>query len=158
MNRIASIINTLYFRIRFLRQIAWALIVLLAGLIIYMVIPFGRDQVVTQPVGWESRLYVTPAGFTVKSMKSSSRGNFIAIVFDGALKGTRGVFAALSFNGGGSFLEPVRIAEVNSEIDISPDVAVSSTGQVSVIWHNLADEEATNRLYLSRSEDMGPRW
>lgn len=158
MDRIAHMLRSLYFRIRFLRQIAWAIVVLALGLIIYMVVPFGRDQVVTQPVGWENRFNITPAGYTVRSMRSTSRGNFIAVVFDGTFRGKSGVFVAISFNGGSSFLEPVTIAEVSARIEVLSDIAVSSSGQVTVVWHNMSENEATNRLYLARSMDLGATW
>jgi hypothetical protein len=100
--------------------------------------------------------FISPVGMETRNIHMASRGRFIAAVFEGVDKNAHRVYAALSFDGGRSFFDPVAIADVAAGMDHYPYIAVSGNGSVAVVWQNILPEDAKSRLFYSLSTDMGP--
>ncbi|HDP80719.1 MAG TPA: exo-alpha-sialidase, partial [Spirochaetes bacterium] len=157
MKGLISKIFGAYFRFPYLRQALWTgLGGLLAVAVILAVSVTSRVSTLT--VGWEKDIAVSPAGVDAGHVHVASRGNLIAMTYEGDEQGQKKIYVSLSFNGGKSFLDPVIIAEVGRSIDHLPRVAVSANGHVAVVWQNLVKEESNSRVYYAVSTDMGATW
>ncbi len=119
---------------------------------------FKSEPVQTSPVGWERSFFVSPYNLKALNIQMASRGNYIASVFQGEEKGSKGIYAAVSFNGGTDFLPPVKISDINSTIETKPCAAIAGNGHLAVVWHNLPEGDISSRIYMSISRDMGATW
>lgn len=157
MNRITAHISNLFFRFAFIRRILWICIVLaLAGGAALVV--FKSEPVQTSPVGWERSFFVSPYNLKALNIQMASKGNYIASVFQGEEKGNKGIYAAVSFNGGTDFLPPVKISNIDSTIETRPHAAIAGNGHLAVVWHNLPEGDISSRVFISISRDMGATW
>jgi len=157
MNRIVSGLYGLHLRYPYVRQAIWSLagLVVAAGVVVVVSV---SSKVSTLPVGWEKSFFISPAGVAARNIQVASRGRFIAAVFEGADKKAHRIYAALSFDGGKSFFDPIPIADVAMGMDHYPYIAVSGSGQVAVAWQNILPEDAKSRVFYSLSTDMGATW
>lgn len=135
----------------------WSFLLFSGGLLILLLF-FPDDRIVTRTVGWEKRQYIIPARMKANDIRTVTKENFTALVFEGMDNGRQGVYVSLSFNAGKSFTEPIRIAEVESAIDTNPWVAVSGDGELTVMWQNLAADGTATRIFWTRSTDYGNTW
>lgn len=123
---------------------------------------FTTSPVETFPVGWEKSFYVSPPYIAARSPSLVSRGNVVVAVYQGreADKGKTGdyIYSSLSFNGGKSYIRPVKIAEVSGNPDYNPYAAISSLGHIAVAWQNIVEPKSSSRLFISVSRDMGANW
>ncbi len=157
MKGIVSYITNLYFRLSFLRQALWVLLITIVftmGALIF----FQSKDVTTKPVGWEKSFYISTNKISPEKINVSSKGNYIVIVYEGKRGNSSGIYASISFNGGRSFLLPVKIADVSPRVNVNPYVAVSSGGKLSVFWHDFVEADAAARIFFSNSADFGANW
>lgn len=157
MNRIVSGLFGLHLRYPYVRQAIWSLAGLIVAAAVTVVVSIST-KVTTLPVGWEKGFFISPVGMETRNIHMSSRGGFIAAVFEGVDKNAHRIYAALSFDGGKSFFDPVAIADVAAGMDHYPYIAVSGNGGVAVVWQNILPEDAKSRLFYSLSTDMGATW
>ncbi|HSV95394.1 MAG TPA: hypothetical protein VLM75_00520 [Spirochaetota bacterium] len=157
MNRIVSGLYGLHLRYPYVRQAIWSLagLVVAAGVVVVVSVSV---KVSTLPVGWERSFFISPVGVDARNIQVASRGRFIAAVFEGMDKKAHRIYAALSFDGGKSFFDPIPIADVAIGMDHYPYIAVSGSGQVAVVWQNILPEDAKIRVFYSVSTDMGATW
>lgn len=134
----------------------WLLIATISALLLASV--FLSTGVSTYPVGWEKSFTISPYTVAAKNIHMASRGNFIAIVFEGREKNTHRIYASVSFNGGKSFLPASVIANVAPDIEHHPYAAISGSGHIFIAWQNLVPDESNNRIFYSLSADMGATW
>lgn len=157
MRLINRIIIYLYFHFTRLSLLIAGFIIFLIFSIISAVI-FQSHDVFTDPVGWAKPAAISPAGVESKNVSTVRRGNLVAAVYEGESGGVKNIYASISFDGGISFIDPVVIAQFDSNINNNPRIAVSSTGVLHVMWHVLSGEESESRIYTSVSTDMGATW
>jgi len=157
MKIFTTYILQLSFRFRYLRHLIWTFLVILFLTLLVSVF-FPERNTVTRPVGWERSFYVVPAALKTKNFHAAALGKLVVVTYEGTEKGKHGIFVSLSFNGGMYFQAPVKVADVNTVIGNNPKVAVSGNGHVFIAWQNHVVDEAANRVYFSRSEDMGATW
>jgi hypothetical protein len=157
MNRLILILLNLRFRYPLARRFWWSFFVLLF-IVLTVLFVFRPEDVVTQTVGWEKNFSISSFKMNSKNVAMASRGNYIVSVYEGTEEGIKGIYVSVSFNGGGSFLAPVKVADIVSKIDSNPHVAVSGSGEVAVAWHVFKEEEFTNRVYCAYSRDFGAHW
>lgn len=157
MKRLISYLFNLSFRFPFVRQFIWFAvllgIVVMAGGVVF----YTRD-VVTSPVGWEKTFAISPVRASARNVRIASRGNFIAVVYEGKMGDQRGIYVTVSFNGGTSFIAPIRIATVSSSINNIPHVAISSNGHLTVAWQDFRTDISLSKLFYAYSTDMGATW
>ncbi len=125
---------------------------------IISVVVMISDEVKTDPVGWDKMKILSPAGVTARNVHADRKGNLVAAVFEGASKGNTGIYVTLSFDGGTSFIDSIKIADFKSEISNSPRIAISSKGEIYATWYVLSGDESNSSIYYSMSGDMGVTW
>jgi hypothetical protein len=157
MSRFLSFIINLSFRLSFFRQILWSLMIFLCFLVLSVVI-FNTGNIMTNPVGWERSFLVSSYKLLAKNLEVTCSGNYIIAVYEASGDRGEAIYASVSFNGGESFLQPVRVAAAEMKMDKNPHAAVSSKGDVTVVWQNYVSAESTNRIFYSRSTDFGATW
>jgi len=157
MNHIVSGLFGLHLRYPYVRQALWSLAGLLVAAAVTVVVTVST-RVTTLPVGWERAFFISPVGMETRNIQMSSRGRFIAAVFEGADRNAHRIYAALSFDGGKSFFDPAAVADVAMGMDHYPYIAVSGSGSVAVVWQNILPEDSRSRLFYSLSTDMGATW
>ncbi|MCU0822614.1 MAG: glycoside hydrolase, partial [Spirochaetes bacterium] len=140
-----------------MRRYLWPFTGFLSVSIVIAIAIKGGD-VSTFPVGWEKSYPVTPYGMDIKNIRITSRGNYIAAVYEGAENKKSGIFISISFDAGAKFFKPIAVAMVDSEIEMNPHVAISSGGHIAVIWQSLVKGDPENRINYSISFDMGATW
>jgi hypothetical protein len=144
-----------------MRPVQWVVVASLCLGIVPAII-FTTSPVETFPVGWEKSFYVSPPYIAARAPRLVSRGNVVVAVFQGREvdKGKAGdyIYSSLSFNGGKSYIRPVKIAEVTGNPDYNPYAAISSLGHIAVSWQNIVEPKSSSRLFISVSRDMGANW
>ncbi|MFC1670486.1 hypothetical protein ACFL20_08840 [Spirochaetota bacterium] len=157
MRTFVSYLTNKYFRFSFLRKLIWTFIVFIVFTITLIIILPQRD-VKTKPVGWERRVFISPGKIYAKNVSIASKGRFVAVVYEGIEKKKKGIYVSVSFKGGRSFLAPVKITDIFSNMENNPHVAISKRGHITIAWHDFSEGESTNRIYYSLSTDMGASW
>lgn len=147
----------LYFRFAFLRQMLWALVVFMVFSIAAAVV-FQSSRVMTNPIGWEKSFQASSFNIVARDVTVASKGEIIAAVFEGRTGTTQGIYSDLSFDGGVTFMPPVKVAAVVSKTAMNPHAAISPAGYLTVMWHSYIDAEATNRIFYSTSKNYGATW
>ena len=157
MNSLLALLVDFCYRYAFVRHLIWGMMAaLLTALGVAAFYAFGPVE--SAPVGWERSVLVSPPALNARNAAAVAKGNYLAAVYE-ALEGDRKtLYVSISFNGGRSYIAPVRIAEVLSKVDANPHVAISGAGHVAVIWQNLQAEDSKTRLFISQSKDMGATW
>ncbi len=150
-------LTRLFFRIRYPRQALWSAVVACAIALTALLV-FRSDKAETSPVGWERTFTLSPFNVIAENHSAAARNQYIVVAFEGKEGGSRSVYAAVSFNGGKNFLPAVRIATVRSMGTLHPSPAVSSKGQITVMWDAYLEDESTTRIFSSSSENMGASW
>ena len=157
MNRISGFILNLYFRFPGIRLFLLMIIVFIIFSIISTALMISED-VKTDPVGWEKKKYLSQRGITAKNIHVDRKGNLIGVVFEGVARENTGIYVSFSFDGGTSFINPVKIEEFKYVISNNPRIAISTKGQIYVSWHVLSEDESHSSIYYASSEDMGATW
>lgn len=157
MTRLVSYIVDLYFRITFFRQVIWSLFAFTVFALAAALV-FQNRRVSLNPVGWEKSYQVSPFNIAARDVSLASQGGIVIAVYDGTAGGARGIYASISFDGGGTFQPPIRVAEGRTNMAMNPRAAISTEGRMVVAWHSYVEEEATNRIYYSTSTDLGASW
>ncbi len=157
MNRLISYLFNLSFRFPFVRHCIWFVVLLGVVVMAGGVVFYARD-VVTSPVGWDRTFAISPVSASARNVRIASRGNFIAAVYEGKTGDQRGIYVTVSFNGGASFLAPIRIATVSSSINNIPHVAISSNGHLTAAWQDFQRDSSLSKLFYAYSTDMGATW
>lgn len=161
MRRLASHLFNLYTRYPYIRQIQWIVLFSLC-LGVIAVITFSTTPVETYPVGWEKSYYVSPPYIAARTPRLVSRGNIIVAVFQGSEtekgKTSDCIYSSISFNGGKSYIRPIKIAAVPGNIEHNPAAAISPRGHIAVAWQNIIEPKSNSRLFISLSRDMGANW
>jgi len=157
MRRLSGILLTLYFRFPGVRLFLLMVLIFIV-FSITTVILFQSEDVRTDPQGWERAKLISDRGIDCGNPAADSRGNLIAVVYEGTFKGMSGIYASVSVNGGADFIQPVKIAEYSTSINKNPGVAISRGGEIFVVWNILSDDEANGAIYYSRSADLGATW
>jgi hypothetical protein len=150
------IIN-LYFRFAFIRQILWAIFTLVVFSISAALI-LQNSRVSTAPIGWDKSFQVSSFNVVARDVSVASRGDVIAAAYEGQAGGAQGIYISLSFNGGVTFMPPVRVARVASKTTMNPYPAISPGGDLTVMWHSYVEEESTERIFYAMSKDLGASW
>ena len=127
-----SYILNLYFRFAFIRQILWAIFVL-AVFSIAVALIFQSSRVSTTPIGWDKSFQVSSFNIVARDVSVASKGDIVAAVYEGRAGGAQGIYASLSFNGGMTFMPPVRVAAVASKTAMNPYPAISPAGNLTVM-------------------------
>ncbi len=153
MKRLSLYIFELAFRFPRLRYIVWAVIISVS---IYAAYHLFYDEVVTYPIGWERSAVITPYTLKVKSPFAVSRGNVVAVAFEGTEKNENGIYIILSFNGGKDFLPPYKLSGIDPAVAVRPHIAISNNGHIACTWHNLVDSKS--KIFLTTSNDLGATW
>ncbi len=157
MKRILSYFIYLYFRLAFIRQILWSVIIF-CFFIVMAALFFRGGELETSPVGWEKTFLVSSYQITARNVNVTSKGNFILAVYEARRDNVSGLYTSMSFNGGDSFLPPVRVAATDYNIEKKPCAAVSGSGKIAVTWHDYVERDSANRIFLATSDDMGATW
>lgn len=157
MNRLSGYILNLYFRFPGIRMFFMMMIIFIIFSFISVIIMIS-DEVKTDPVGWDKMKILSPSGVSAKNVHADRKGNLVAAVFEGGSKGNSAIYITLSFDGGTSFVSPVKITEFKSEISNNPRVAISNKGEIYTTWYVLSGDESNSSIYYSRSGDMGATW
>jgi hypothetical protein len=152
-----SYILNLYFRFAFIRQILWAIFAL-AVFSISAALIFQGSRVSTAPVGWDKSFQISSFNVVARDVSVASRGDIIAAAYEGRAGGVQGIYLSLSFNGGVSFMPPIRVAGVASKTTMNPYPAISPGGDLTVMWHSHVEEETTERIFYAMSKDLGASW
>lgn len=157
MNRLSGYILNLYFRFPGIRLFFMMVIIFIIFSIVSVVLMIS-DDVKTDPVGWDKMKILSPAGVSARNVHADRKGNFVAAVYEGTTKRNKGIYVTLSFDGGITFTDSVKISEFRSEINNNPRVAVSGRGEIYVTWYILSEDESGSSIYYARSDDMGVTW
>ncbi len=157
MKRLSGILLTLYFRFPGLR-LFFLMVLIFIIFSITTVIVFQSEDVRTDPQGWERAKLISGKGVLSKNPAADSRGNLIAVAYEGDIKGKSGIYLTVSVNGGADFIPPVLIAEYGTSINKNPGVAISRNGEIYVVWNILSEDEANGAIYFSKSSDLGATW
>jgi len=157
MRRLSGILLTLYFRFPGVRLFL-LMILIFVVFSITTVILFQSEDVRTDPQGWERPRQISDRGIESKNPAADSRGNLVAVVYEGTIKGMSGIYASVSVNGGADFIQPVKIAEYASSINRNPGITISRGGEMYVVWNILSEDEANGAIFFSKSEDLGATW
>ncbi len=152
-----SYIVYLYFRLSFIRKLIWSLLLFLVFSVV-SVLFFTESRISPNPIGWERTFYISDREVTAKNIKLATSGNFIAIAFQGRREGKAGIYVSVSFNRGNRFLAPVKLADLSSDIQGYPDIAISGNGMLTVVWQDMVETELTNRIFSATSTDFGAKW
>jgi hypothetical protein len=147
----------LYFRLSFIRKFIWSLLIFLIFSLVSVII-FTSSRISPNPIGWERTFYISGREVTAKNIQLVTSGNFVAITFQGRQEGKAGIYVSVSFNRGSRFLAPVKIAELSSDIQGYPVIAISGKGELTVAWQDMVETELTNRIFSSASTDFGANW
>ncbi len=157
INNLLSLLLNARFRYPQWRRAWWFLTVTFSVGVLILVL-FRPEEVITQTVGWEQNYQISGYKMVSKNVSVSSRGNFVASAFEAVTGNSKGIFVSVSFDGGAGFLPPIKVADIVSQADTNPQVAVSGKGDVSVAWHAFREEEFTDRMYFAESRDFGANW
>jgi hypothetical protein len=157
MRRFLSAIINLYFRYAFVRQIIWSIFVLAVFSIVAALV-FQNTSVSTNPVGWERSFQVSSFNVVAKNVNVAYLGDVIVVSYEGRAAGRQGVYVSISFDGGVTFMPPVKVADADSKIPLNPHAAVSPSGIITVAWQAYIDSESTNRIFCATSKDYGATW
>ena len=161
MERLLSILYSINARYPVFRNVFW-LVVMLIFLFVPAIAVFKPSKVETFPTGWEKSFYLSPPYISAGAPRVVSRGNFVAAVYQGkeTEKGvtSSGIYASISFNGGISYIRPIKLSSVSGTIDHNPHAALSPMGHIAVAWQNIQGESSNSRLFMSVSRDMGASW
>lgn len=157
MKRIGSYMVNLYFRYPLFRRVPrLALFAVLFAIGAAMV--FQNRRVSTNPVGWERSLQVSTFNVVARDVAAASRGDIIAVAFEGRAGGAQGIYCALSLDGGDRIGAPVRVAVARSRTAMHPFPAISPSGELIVVWHAYVEAESSTRIFSSVSGDLGATW
>lgn len=148
------IIYNLYLKHPSIRPILWSFIVFTITIIVFYTV-FRISNVSTAPVGWEKSYLINPPDISAKNPQIVAKGSFLIATFEGYKDAENGIYVALSFNAGRSFLAPRKIAAVSSGADHNPHVSIAGNGHVAVAWHNIIGTGSNSRVFISESNDMG---
>ncbi|NLV68567.1 MAG: hypothetical protein GXY14_12930 [Spirochaetes bacterium] len=157
MKRLFSIISDIVFSFPRLRLFA-VMVVIFILFSLLAVIFTSSDQVSTDPVGWERFMTYSPAGVVCSNVTGDRNGNTVAIVYEGSRRGKKGIYVNVSFDGGLSFLAPRMIGEFVSQVNNTPGVAVSDSGEINVIWYYISEDGASGSMFRCVSKDLGLSW
>ena len=161
MVRLLAILYSIHEKYPVFRSVFWIAITIVC-LSVPVLVLFKPSKVETFPVGWEKSFYLSPPYISAGSPRIVSRGNFLAAVYQGkeTEKGvtTSGIYASISFNGGLSYIRPIKLSSVSGTIDHNPTASLSSLGHIAVAWQNIIGDRANSRLFMSISRDMGASW
>lgn len=152
-----SYIVYLYFRLSFIRKLIWSLLLFLVFSVVSVII-FTSSRISTNPIGWEKTFYISGREVTAKNIQLVSSGNFVALTFQGRQEGNAGIYVSVSFNRGSSFLAPVKVAYLSSDIQGYPVIAISGKGELTIAWQDMVKTELTNRIFSASSTDFGANW
>ncbi len=157
MNRVTAYIVEFLFKNALIRRVllSCVVMVIVSGAVMLL---FRGVAVQTSPVGWEKSFFISPYNLRAVNISMSSRGNYIASVFQGEEKGQKGIYVSVSFNGGTEFLPPVKISDIDSTIETRPHAAIAGNGHLAVVWHNLPSGDISSRIFMAISTDMGATW
>ncbi len=157
MKQLFSIISALVFRFPRMRLFAGMVVIFILFSVLTVI--FTRsDQVTTDPVGWERFMSYSPLGVVCSNVTGEKNGNTVAIVYEGSRGGKKGIYANVSFDGGISFLAPRRITEFESQVNNTPCVAISDSGEIRVAWYYISPDGSNGKMFQSYSVDMGFSW
>ncbi|MBN2079220.1 MAG: hypothetical protein JW838_09655 [Spirochaetes bacterium] len=157
MRRIGSYMVDLYFRYPFFRRVP-RLVLFLLVFAIGAALVFQNRRVLTNPVGWEKSLQVSTFNVVARDVSAASRGDIIAVAFEGRAGGAQGIYCSLSLDGGERLGPPVRVAVVRSRTAMHPFPAISPSGDLIVAWHAYVEAESSTRIFSSMSGDLGATW
>jgi hypothetical protein len=157
MKKLFAVIVRLYFRLSFVRQALWSMLVFAIFLLV-AVLFFSSDRVATRTVGWEKTQLVSSYRINAMNVSVASRGNFIVAAYEASGEGGSGIYVSISFNGGSSFIPPALIARSVSTSEKKPSVAIAASGALAVAWHDYVSAETANRIFIAFSPDMGATW
>ncbi len=157
MKKLSGIILNLYFRFPGVRLFFLMILVFIISSITTVIL-FQSEDVRTDPVGWERGRIISGKGIVSKSPSVESKGNLVAVAYEGDIKGMSGIYVSISVNSGGDFIPPVKIAEYKTSINKNPGIAISSSGEIYVIWNLLSEDEANGAIFYSKSSDLGETW
>ncbi len=157
MKRLFSIISGMVFRFPRLRLVVFMLMIFVLFSVLSVIVT-QSDQVSTDPVGWESFRVYSPAGVECRSVNTDRNANTIAIVYEGASKGTSGIYVNASFDSGMSFMPAVKIAEVDSQVNSTPCVTISDNGEIRVAWYSVSGDDSGGSMFQAYSKDLGASW
>ncbi|MBI4851014.1 MAG: hypothetical protein HY819_04215 [Acidobacteria bacterium] len=90
-------------------------------------------------------------GFKQTTAIKASPGK-LNVVYDNTLEGLQDIFYQQSIDGGVSYLPAVKVSQTNT-LNFSPDVAVSPSGIIYVVWSGLFNQGRV--IFLSRSTNNG---
>lgn len=138
------------------KKTAWSVILIIAALIIIII--FNSGEVSTYPVGWEKGYPITPFDIAVNNMEVTSKGGLIAVVYEGTKKNETGIYISISFDAGKNFLKPVTIDMLRNEINQKPQISISGSGHIAVVWQNISRDDPDSRIFFSVSKNMGASW
>ncbi|MFH0975192.1 MAG: exo-alpha-sialidase [Spirochaetota bacterium] len=141
----------------FYKKAAW-LILVLSSVSLFFILLFQSSNVSTLPVGWDKTYPVVPYDIYVKNFRLTQKGNIIAVVYEGEKNKAAGIYVSLSFDNGMNFLQPVKIAPIDSRTEPNPDISVSANGHIAAVWQILTEQDPNSRIYYSTSADTGATW
>jgi hypothetical protein len=157
MNNIRNSITSLLALISRFRGGFWG-IFLTAVTAAVMLLIFRADSVITRTVGWEKGYQVAGGPAGAANFRLAFRGNYSIAVSEIKKGGLITINAAVSFDRGSSFLENIKIAEIESSVEAKPCVSVGPGGAVAAAWQQFDESEATTLIYYSLSSDSGATW
>jgi len=157
MKRFSGILLSLYFRFPGIRLFFFMILIFIV-FSISTVILFQSEDVRTDPQGWEKARLISGRGIKAKSPSVDSRGNLIAVIYEGDSRGSAGIYVSVSVNAGADFIQPVKVAEYSTSIRKNPGITISRSGEIYAVWNILSQDEAEGAMFYSMSKDLGATW
>jgi len=157
MKRLFSIISDLFFSYSRLRLILGMLFMFILFSLLTVILT-RSGEVKTQPAGWENFRRYSPAGVQCRNVNSDRNGNTCAIIYEGMYRGEKGIYVNVSYDAGGSFMPPVKIAGFQSQINNAPCIAISGKGDMHAVWYVISEDGSEGSIFHSRSADLGANW
>jgi hypothetical protein len=121
------------------------------------------SALISVPVGWERSFNLTPAGYDVRDFSLCTSGLFVGGVVEADSAEGRGIFSAVSVDGGVNFspftkviLLPSSKTEVRAKSN--PFASVSGDGVFSVVWQEYDEDASIYSISLCSSRDYGATW
>lgn len=145
-----------------LRRLCWIFPVIIFSVPLFLFI-IPRQSAETAISGWNRTIQITGKGLQIKNISTVNRGNLIIAVFEGTAGKESGIYSAISFNKGDSFIKPIKLVSfINNDTaqinDHFPKIALSGSGKCTIVWQDIDPQSGYSRIYAINSDDLGVNW
>lgn len=161
MSRFSAMLLRFFYRYRYSRGILWSAGV--CSVVAVAALALRTSALISVPVGWEKAFNLTPAGYQVRDFSLCTSGLFVGGVIEADAPEGRGIFSAVSIDGGVSFTPFSKVSalpapKTEARAKSNPHAAVSGDGVFSVVWQEYDEDASLYSISLSSSRDFGATW